>query len=379
MNIMVLSAHTSSLFWFRMNMMQAFSERGHTVYAVGSEPEEEWAQKFSEKGIIYRQISVSRNGTNPLDDLKTYRSILELFKQIKPDKVFAYQAKAIVYGALAAHSCKITEFYPLIAGLGSIFRGTGTKAQILRSILTVQYKLAFKHSKAVIFQNEDDRSEMVSHGIVAKEKTRIINGSGVDLTRFTQAPVPEEARFIFVGRLIKDKGVREYLDACRILKKTHPQAECMLIGPFDSNPSAIKPEELEEYTKDGTVIYLGEQEDVRPYLRQASVFVLPSYHEGTPKSVLEAMATGRAVITTDVPGCRETVTDGVNGLLVGPKSAEAVAEAMRRLADGKDLCRNFGSAGRKIAVEKYDVNKVNATIMDIMSISKEGEKEYVTV
>lgn len=379
MNIMVLSAHTSSLFWFRMNMMQAFLERGHTVYAVGSEPEEEWAQKFSEKGITYRQIHVSRNGTNPLDDLKTYRSILALFKEISPDKVFAYQAKAIVYGALAAHKCKVTEFYPLIAGLGSVFRGAGTKADILRKILTVQYKLAFRYSKTVIFQNEDDRSELVSRGIVSKDKTRIINGSGVDLTRFIQAPVPEETRFLFVGRLIKDKGVGEYLDACRIFKKSHPNTECMLIGPFDSNPSAIKPEELEKYTKDGTVTYFGEQEDVRPYLRQTSVYVLPSYHEGTPKSVLEAMATGRAVITTDVPGCRETVTDGVNGFLVEPKSAEAVAEAMCRLAEDLELCRVFGEAGRKIAVEKYDVNKVNAAIMDIMNIPKEGEKEYVTV
>ncbi len=379
MKIMVLSAHTTSLFWFRMNMMQTFLENGYTVYAVGSEAEQEWAQKFAERGIVYRQIPVSRNGVNPLEDLKTYRAVCALFREIQPDKVFAYQAKAIVYGALAARTCKVPEFYALVAGLGSIFRGEGTKAKLVRAVLTAQYKLACKESRAVIFQNEDDRSEFVSRGIVSKEKTAMIHGSGVDLTHFSAAPVPETLRFLFIGRLIKDKGVQEYLEACRILKKTCPQAECMLIGPFDSNPSALLPDELAAYTDDGTVTYFGEQADVRPFLEKTTVFVLPSYHEGTPKTVLEAMATGRAVITTDAPGCRETVTDGVNGFLVPVKNAEAVAAAMRRLAEQPQLCRTFGAAGRKIAEEKYDVNKVNAAIMDIMSMQRKEAKEYVTV
>lgn len=153
----------------------------------------------------------------------------------------------------------------------------------------------------------------------------------------------------------------------------------MLIGPFDSNPSALQPEELSAYTAEGTVEYFGEQSDVRPYLGKTAVFVLPSYFEGTPKTVLEAMATGRAVITTDAPGCRETVTDGVNGLLVETKNAEAVAKAMQTLYENPKQCAAFGAAGRKIAEEKYDVNKVNATIMDIMSIEKERKKENVLV
>lgn len=379
MNIVVLSVHTASLFWFRMNMMQAFLEQGHTVFAIGSEPEAAWAQQFAQQGIVYRSIPAGRNGTNPFDDLKTYRAICARFREIKPDKVFAYQAKAIVYGAWAAHTYKVPEFYALVAGLGSIFRGEGAKAQLVRSILTVQYKLAFRESKTVIFQNEDDRTELINRGVVSREKTAMIHGSGVDLTRFTQTPVPEKLQFLFIGRLIKDKGVQEYLDACRLVRQTHPQAECVLIGPFDSNPSALRPDELAAYTQDGTVTYLGEQADVRPYLQETSVFVLPSYHEGTPKTVLEAMATGRAVITTDAPGCRETVTDGINGLLVPVKSAEAVAAAMCRLAEQPQLCRAFGAAGRKIAEEKYDVNKVNASIMQIMSIAGKDEKEYVSI
>lgn len=379
MKILVLSAHTASLFWFRMNMMQAFLENGHTVYAVGSEAESEWSERFAARNITYRQIPVSRNGTNPLNDLKTYRAICALLREIQPDKIFAYQAKAIVYGAMAAKQCGISEFYTLIAGLGSVFRGSGLKTDLVRTVLTAQYRLACRQSKAVIFQNNDDRAELVRRKIVQTEKTKIINGSGVDLVQFTEQPFPQQIRFLFIGRLIKDKGVVEYLEACRRLKTVHPEAECMLIGPFDSNPSALQPEELSAYTAEGTVEYFGEQSDVRPYLGKTAVFVLPSYFEGTPKTVLEAMATGRAVITTDAPGCRETVTDGVNGLLVETKNAEAVAKAMQTLYENPKQCVAFGAAGRKIAEEKYDVNKVNATIMDIMSIEKERKKENVLV
>lgn len=379
MKILVLSVHTPSLFWFRMNMMQTFLENGHSVVAVGSEPEDVWAEKFEEKGIEYRQIPVSRNGMNPLEDLKTQRAMEMLFREIHPDKIFAYQAKAIVYGAVAAKKCGISEFYALIAGLGSIFRGSGFKNSLVRSVLTVQYKIACNFSRAVLFQNEDDRSEFINRGIVNREKTRIIHGSGVDIHHFAEMPLPQSPGFLFVGRLIKDKGVREYLEACRILKRECPDALCMLVGPFDSNPSALSPEELDEFTKDGTVAYFGEQQDVRPYLEKTSVFVLPSYHEGTPKSVLEAMAVGRAIVTTDAPGCRETVTNGVNGFLVEPKNANAVAEAMLRLARDPALCRTFGKNSRKIAVEKYDVDKVNASIMEIMSIKRERAKTYGTV
>lgn len=368
MKILVLSAHTSSLFWFRMNMMQAFIKKGHSVYAVGSEPEIEWADEFQKSGIVYRQIPISRNGINPLADLKTLFAIKDLLRQVRPDKIFAYQAKPIVYGAVAAKQCGISEFYSLIAGLGSIFRGDGLKNKIIRMIMSMQYKVACKISKIVIFQNEDDRSKLVKSGIVSREKTRIINGSGVDLTRFSFAPPTEQVSFLYIGRLIKDKGIREYLDACMLVKYKYPQVKCMLVGPFDSNPSALKPSDLEKYTKDKAVEYFGEQVDVRPYIEKTAVYVLPSYHEGTPKTVLEAMAMGRAVITTDAPGCRETVQNGVNGFLVPTQNAEAVAEKMIYFIEHPDICKQFGKVSRCFAEEKYDVNKVDDDIMNIMSI-----------
>jgi len=366
--IMVLSCHTHSLFWFRIDMMKSFLAKGYKVVAVGQEPEEDWTEKFSEMGIRYRQLYAERNGTNPIKDLKTLKSIQKIIDEEKPDKIFCYQAKTVIYGSLAAHSRKIHDIFPLIAGLGSVFRGSGLKNQVIRQILKTEYRMALKHAQAVIFQNPDDMGCFVDERIIPQEKCRMINGSGVDTSKFVPTVYPETPAFLMIARLIRDKGVQEYLDACRAVKKKYPNVRCLLVGPYDTNPSAIQPEELQKYIDDGSIEYFGEQYDVRPYLEQASVFVLPSYHEGTPKTVLEAMACGRAVITTDAPGCRETVTDGVNGLLVPIKDTDALISAMERLLSDIPLFERMGTEGRKIAVKKYDVNRVNSDIANIMKL-----------
>lgn len=379
MRVLMLCAHTESLFWFRMNMMQAFLAAGHTVCAAGDLPAEDWSEKFAARGIAYRRIPVNRNGTNPFADLKMLRALETLLREERSDKIFAYQAKPIVYGAMAAKRCGIPAFYPLIAGLGSIFRGEGMKARVLRKVLSVQYKAACDYAPAVILQNPDDRDELVRLGVLKPEKARLIHGSGVDVKHFSVTPLPETPGMLFVGRLIKDKGVVEYLDACRIVKAVCPEVRCMLVGPFDSNPSALQPEELKAYTADGTVEYFGEQADVRPFLEKTSVYVLPSYHEGTPKSVLEAMACGRAIVTTDAPGCRETVRDGVNGYLVPVKDAAAVAQKALALLRDPSLCAAFGAQSRTIAEDVFDVDKVNMDIMQIMNIKPKGVEQYVSV
>lgn len=366
--IMVLSCHTHSLFWFRIDMMKSFLAKGYKVVAVGQEPEEDWVEKFSEMGIRYRQLYTERNGTNPIKDLKTLKSIQKIIDDEKPGKIFCYQAKTVIYGSLAAHSRKISEVYPLIAGLGSVFRGTGMKNKVLRQILKTEYRMALKNAQAVIFQNPDDMGCFVDEKIIPQEKCRMINGSGVDTAKFVPTEFPETPAFLMITRLIRDKGVQEYLDACRAVKKKYPAVRCLLVGPYDTNPSAIQPEELQKYIDDGSIEYFGEQSDVRPYLEQTSVFVLPSYHEGTPKTVLEAMACGRAVITTDAPGCRETVTDAGNGLLIPVKDTDALISAMEQLIGDIPLCEQMGTEGRKIAVAKYDVNRVNSDIANIMKL-----------
>ena len=368
MKVAVLSSHTPSLFWFRMDMMQAFIAKGYTVYAIGNEPEEEWHDKFEQQNIIYQRAQISRNGMNLFGDIKTLFSLKKILKEIQPDKIFAYQAKTVIYGSLAAASLGINEIYSLIAGCGSVFISSKIIAKILRGALQFQYRSALKYNKKVFFQNTDDISLFSSIGMVSPDKAVLINGSGVNIERFSVKPLPENFTFLNICRLIKDKGIVEYLEAARLVKEKYPEIRFLLVGPFDTNPSAYKEKELRPYITDGIIEYFGEQENVIPYIEQACVFVLPSYREGTPKTVLEAMSCGRAIITTDVPGCRETVTNGINGLLVPVKDISALVDAMIYLIENPQKVISMGALGRKIAVDKFDVHKVNNTIMKTMGI-----------
>lgn len=368
MTVLVLSSHTQSLFWFRLDMMKTFISRGAKVVAVGSESFDVWGEQFAKEGIEYRKIPVSRNGLNVIGDIKTFLALRRLIKEFKPDKIFTYQAKTIVYGTLAARSVGNIEVYPLVAGLGSIFRGKGVKNKVVKLILSIQYRLAFKYAKKVIFQNNDDKSELIRLGLLPECKTCIIHGSGVNTQRLLPVELPEKKAILFIGRLIGDKGVREYLALSKRLISTRKDIRCLLVGPYDTNPSAITPEELKPYIDDGIIEYFGEQKDIQPFMRQCSVYVLPSYHEGTPKTVLEAMSMGRPIVTTDAPGCRETIEDGENGYLVPIKDVDALEQAVTKIIDNPELISKFGKRSRQIAESKYDIAKVNGSILKIMSV-----------
>lgn len=369
MRIAVLSSHTPSLFWFRIDMMLDFIKRGHEVFALGNEAEADWIDRFSEKGITYRQIKVERNGTNPIKDIKSVGSIKSVLAEIKPDKIFTYQAKTIIYGTIAANKLGITEVYPLVAGLGSLFLKEDIKTKAVRKILMTEYRYAMRKCRTVFFQNRDDEKTFRDMKAVNKEQTTVmLHGSGVNLERFTVQPAPERFAFLCISRLIRDKGVYEYLEACRRVKAVRPDIRCMLVGPFDTNPSSLTQEELQSYIDDGSIEYFGEQTDVVPYLAQCSVYVLPSYREGTPKTVLEAMACSRAIITTDVPGCRDTIEDQVQGLLVPAKDVDQLANAMLKLADDPAAVAEMAASGRQKAEELYDVKKVNTIICETMGV-----------
>lgn len=370
MKIAVLSSFTTSLFWFRVDMMLSFRQAGYEVLAVGDGAEAEWGQKFADLGIRYRQIPVSRNGTNPLRDLKTLAALVKLLREEKPDKIFAYQAKTVIYGGIAARLNGIRAFYPLIAGVGSVFLGSSPRQKLIRSILVAEYRLGMRHAPKIFFQNRDDLKVFTDAKILPEHKAVMLHGSGVNVEKFTPTPLPEAPGFLCISRLIRDKGVVEYLEAARKLHQKRPGVKCVLVGPFDTNPSAIRPEELQGYIDDGSVVYMGEQKDVQPFLRECTAYVLPSYHEGTPKTVLEAMACGRPAITTDAPGCRETVTDGVNGWLVPVKDVDAIVAAMEKMLDDPEKTAYMAAEARRICEDRYDVRKVNRTIRKTMGIGE---------
>lgn len=373
MKVMVLSSHTPSLMWFRLDMMLEFKKIGCEVIAVGNEEESIWSEQFKLFGISYRQANIQRNGTNPIKDIKTLKSLKNIIREEKPDKIFAYNAKTVIYGGMAAHKERV-DTYSLIAGLGSVFMGKGLKSKIIQFILKYEYKRSLRYSKTVFFQNNDDVETFISNKMVKKEQITILHGSGVNLDHFAIQPFPEKFGFIYIGRLIKDKGIFEYLEACKKVKATHPEIRCLLVGPFDSNPSALTKDELQPYLDDEIIEYFGEQRDVRPYLAQSNVFVLPSYREGTPKTVLEAMASYKAIITTDAPGCKETVVDGVNGFLVPIKNYEILAEKMLFLYENPKLINQMAFEGRKMAEDLFDVKKVNNDIICAMKIKRRYQK-----
>ena len=349
--------------------MQEMQQEGCDVFAAGQMSEADWQERFASIGVTYRQIRVSRNGLNPLDDIQTYFSIRRLLNEIRPDKIFVFQAKTIAYGCRAAASLGITEVYTLLAGVGSIYLDHGFRGKVIEMLLSFLYKKAFTRSKKVFFQNNDDKRIMIGKRLIDEDKIIMIPGSGVNIERFSPTKLPSIPTFLYIGRLIRDKGIGEYIRACKLIKDEYgKKVRCLLVGPFDSNPTSLKPKDLKPLVDQGIIEYFGEQTDVRPYIEECSIFMLPSYHEGTPKTILESMAMGRAIITSNAPGCVETVIDGVNGFLTEVRNVDDLVIKMKKLIENPELVKRMGNMSRKIACGSFDVRLVNDIILRSMCI-----------
>lgn len=366
--VLIVAGLAESLLNFRGDLIRAMQARGHTVHAVAPDCDIAFREQLDTAGIHFHPVIMQRSGLNPLADLTTFREIRAVCRAVKPDIVLAYTIKPVAYGLLAARSAGIRRRFALITGTGYTFaEAASLPRRLLGGIARLLYKLGLLGVSGVFFQNPDDRDMFIGYGLVGRETPiHMVNGSGVNLAHFAPAPLPEGASFLLVARLLLDKGIREYAAAARQVKRTHPQASFHLVGPTDPSPNAIPESELEGWMKEGVLTYHGVEKDVRPSIAAASVYVLPSYSEGTPRSVLEAMAMGRAVITTDAPGCRETVEEGVNGFLVPPRDSEALAAAMCKLADSAALRAFMGDTSRKRAEGKYDVHEVNRQMLAVL-------------
>lgn len=370
MRVVVFGGFADSLVNFRGPLLRALVANGHevTAYAPAASPVVQ--AKLAEMGVEYRDVPLSRTGLNPVSDLKTFLALISLFRELKPDVLLSYTIKPVIYGSLAARLAGVSAIYSMITGLGYAFASGGGGGKWVGQVAKFLYRSALNGNRRVFFQNPDDRDFFVGAKILARaEQAVLVNGSGVDLQHFGCVPVPENTpSFLLIARLIKDKGIIEYVEAARLVKCRHPAVQFHLLGPLDSNPNAISAAQISEWETEGAIIYLGEAADVRPAIAACSVYVLPSYAEGTPRTVLEAMSMGRAVITTDAPGCRETVVDGVNGFLVPTRDAAALAQAMLDLIEHPESIVRMGKAGRSLAEEKFDVHKVNSAILSAMKL-----------
>ncbi len=379
MKFLMISSFLPSVLNFRGKLLEAIASHGYEIHIMAPEfasfPEEQ--QKLQALGYHLHEIPMQRTGTNPLADLKLLKNLYQQIRRIQPDYVLSYTIKPVIYGTLASKLAKVPHRFALITGLGYAFQNVELgKRSLFQKMVHGLYAQALKHSEKVFFQNPDDLKLFQDmHLLEANKPTVVVNGSGVNVQDFGVMPLPKNAQgqvkasFLLIARLLGDKGVREYAESARIIKAQYPEAEFHLVGWIDDNPSAIAQAELDSWIADGRLKYWGKLSDVRPAIAESSVYVLPSYREGTPRTVLEAMAMGRAIITTDAPGCRETVSHGVNGYLVGVKSVDDLVQSMQYFIEDPKLIELMGQRSREIALNKYDVHQVNTHMLGEMGIS----------
>jgi glycosyltransferase involved in cell wall biosynthesis len=374
MKFLLIAGFAESLIGFRKPLILALLSKGLAVHVAAPELtiNAEVMCELDEWGVVAHDISMQRTGMNPVADLRTLFALWRLMFQIKPQFVLGYTIKPVIYGSLAGWLAGVPKRFALITGLGFVFIGEehGSRSKLMALVCGL-YRTALKRSDTVFFQNPDDEDLFRQLNILGSTvKSFVVNGSGVDVTQFEVAPfaVDSAPRFLLICRLLGDKGVREYVQAAQQVKQRHPDAQFDLVGWIDSNPNAIIQSELDGWVATGTINFLGRLSDVRPAFRNCSVYVLPSYREGTPGTVLEAMSMGRAVITTDAPGCRETVIDGDNGFLVPVKDSVALEQAMLRFIEQPELIAKMGARSRAIAEKKYDVHKVNRQMLNGMGL-----------
>jgi glycosyltransferase involved in cell wall biosynthesis len=371
--VVLISPYAPSIVSFRGALIRDLVSHGAEVFVLAPDYTPEIRAAVAELGAIPIDYPLNRTGMNPLQDLQTLVAIARLLRRLRPDVVLPYNIKPVIYGTLAAALAGVPRRVALIEGLGYAFIETqhlSLRVRFIRPFIKSLYRLALRRAQTVLFLNPDDMNEFLQARIVKPSQALLLGGIGVDLEHWQPAPpVLEPITFTLAARLIREKGIAEFTEAARLIKTRYSNTRFLLLGGLDTNPGALTQQEVEAWAQQGILEWLGHVPDVRPYFAQTSVYVLPSYREGLPRSTQEAMAMARAIITTDVPGCRETVVHGVNGFLVPPRDVQALAAAMERFILQPDLVLTMGRASRQMAEEWFDVHKVNRRIWAALGIA----------
>ncbi|MCP4407264.1 MAG: glycosyltransferase family 4 protein [Gammaproteobacteria bacterium] len=367
--ILLIGTLPSSLVNFRGALIREIVHAGHDVISMAEPATDPIRSDIEALGAVYRSFPVRRSGLSPRQDFLTYCALKRALQELQPDVVLAYTIKPVVWGGLALRTIPGARFYALITGLGFAFQNVDIVRKVLTALVTQLYRVSLKRASRVIFQNRDNRDEFVARKIIPRNGCAVVNGSGVDLSAFSNTQLPAEGSvFLMIARLLGEKGLREYAEAACLVKARYSEAVFRLVGPEDPSPDGILLAEVIQWHEQGWIEYLGETDDVRPFLADCHVYVLPSYHEGMPRTVLEAMAMGRPILTTEVPGCRETVMPGENGFLVSEGDATALAERMMWFIENRPLWQRMAARSRKMAEERFDVHSVNQSLMRIMEL-----------
>lgn len=374
MKVALLGTLVSSVMNFRLELIKQLVAEKNEVFVFCVDYDESSRMKIREMGGIPVSYSLSRSGINPIRDfLDTWKLVSQL-KEISPDIVFSYFVKPVIFGTIAAWLAGVKRRIGMLEGLGYVFTdlptGLSRKQKLLRKIQIYLYRVALPLLDKLIFLNHDDPVDLLKKNLIKVKSVNVLGGIGVDLKKyaFNERNIESHITFIFVGRLLAEKGIKEYIAAAEAVKIRCPAVRFVVLGGLDEeNPGGLSRVELERLTAAGIVEYPGHVTSVKEWLVDSSVFVLPSYYrEGVPCSTQEAMAVGRAVITTDMPGCRETVIDGVNGYLVQRWDSTDLAEKMLRFVENPELINKMGFESRCIAEKRFDALEVNARLIEMI-------------
>ena len=374
MKVVIIGTTAFSLINFRAELLRELVFNKHEVFTFAMDYSYDSRSTLIEWGVTPVAYELSRSGLNPYLDLKTIISLQYEIRKIKPDIVLSYFAKPVIYGSIAAKLAGVPKRIAMIEGLGYSFtiqpKGVSYRTRVIQRVQVLLYRFAFSAINHLVFLNDDDRYELIVKNKLKVDNVSVLGGIGVNLLEFSYTkPQTKIIRFLFIGRLLKEKGIFEFLEAAKVVKEKFPNAEFVILGSTDvtsSNPLSTK--DLNSLVKKGLVTFPGQVENVLHWIKDCSVFVLPSYREGLPRSSQEAMAVGRPILTTDVPGCRETVVDGENGFLVPAFDVEKLSEKMIWFIQNPAQIESMGLASRRIAEEKFDVHKFNAKILKIMGV-----------
>lgn len=369
-SIIVFGPNIWSLTNFRMELLMCFKSLNMRVIASAPKSvlksNDTLIQELEKIGVIYKDVYMKRNSLNPIGDVRTFFSLFKVLVSTKPNRVLSYGIKPVIWSGILANLFNIPHF-ALITGLGFSFQESSRLRKLLSRLVIFLYKISLSKTKAVIFQNTDNRDVFVNNNIIPFDRTHIVDGSGVNLAQFSQKDPPDEGFvFLCVARLLSEKGLREYATAAKNIKTKYPEVEFNLVGSTDPSPDAIPLKEVKGWS--GYINFYGFSNDIRPYINNCHVYVLPSYHEGLSRSILEAMAIGRPIITSNIPGCRETILEGVNGFLVPVKSVDSLSERIEWFINNKKKIKPMGKKSRIIVEERYSVDKVNAQMKKILGL-----------
>jgi glycosyltransferase involved in cell wall biosynthesis len=357
---------------FRGPLVREMVGRGLTVYALAPDYDDASRAVVASLGAVPIDSSMSRTGMNPLRDiLDIFRLAIQL-RRLQLDATFAYFIKPVIYGTIAARLAAVPKRFAMIEGAGYVFTDDDKPSmcrRLLRAFVTQLYRLSLAQANRIFMLNPDDKELFVNECMVPDEKAQLLDGIGLDLNHYQVVePILQPICFILVARLLREKGIYDYIEAARRIKSLHPSVRFLLLGSIDLNPGSVSESEVQSWVAEGVVTWTRQVADVRTWIAQASIFVLPSYREGLPRSTQEAMAMGRPVITTDVPGCRETVEEGVNGFMVPSRDPSALVHAMLTFIQQPEIIAPMGAESRRLAEKKFDVHKINAKILAAMEI-----------